>query len=161
MKVSKLNEAENIVNVNKWNFSSVRGILQSPKGHELLTEPRLSKLLYFLSLNMNSYVSRNYLIDNIWSDTIVNEESLTRAVSDLRKLLSENFGTTIKIETLRGHGYKLFIEKESALNSIKSKLNPNFGYAILILFFILILTISIADALGLIEAKFLVNRSKG
>lgn len=123
MKIVTDNKMEGIAEVGKWKFSSTYGITKSPKGKVLLIEPRLSKLLYYLSYNANTNVSREYLVSNIWADTIVNEESLTRAVSDLRKLLIENFRDSINIETIRGRGYKLSLKVEPKKYIYEVKIN--------------------------------------
>ena len=52
------------------------------------------------------------MTEKIWSDTIVNEDSLTRAVSDLRKVLKENFRNPPKIQTLHKRGYKMIIPEQ-------------------------------------------------
>ena len=157
MKILKCKDDENVTKVGRWQFSSNYGITKSPNGKVLLIEPRLSKLLYFLSLNINTNVSRPYLVEHIWNDTIVNEESLTRAVSDLRKLLFENFKDGIQIETLRGRGYRLTINSGRKIDALKAKLNPNLGYTILGVLCFILLLVSIGSALGLVETKFLVK----
>lgn len=124
MKTVADTKMEDIAEVGKWKFSLIYGVTESPKGKVLLIEPRLSKLLYYLSSNANVNVSRNYLVDNIWADTIVNDESLTRAVSDLRKLLLENYGDSINIETIRGRGYKLSLKVEPKDYRYEVRINP-------------------------------------
>lgn len=158
MKISKHTDIEDLAEVGRWQFSSTYGIRKSPKRKALLLEPRLAKLLYLLSLNMDTIVSRNYLINHIWTDTIVNEESLTRAVSDLRKILSLNFKNTFTIETIRGRGYYLVISKDRKIDIFKSKLNPNIGYLILGAFCLLVLLWSVGSAMGVVHTKFLVGR---
>lgn len=156
MKNSKYSRTGEIAKVGRWEFSANYGIIKSPKGKVLLIEPRLCKLLYFLSLNVHDIVPRSYLVEHIWTDTIVNEESLTRAVSDLRKLLSENFNDALTIETIRGRGYYLKPKEDRKIEILKSKLNPNIGYAILAIFCFIVLAWSIGSALGIVETKFLI-----
>lgn len=150
MKIEADTKMEDIVKVEKWKFSSIYGITKSPKGKALLIEPRLSKLLYFLSYNVNTNVSRNYLVNNIWADTIVNEESLTRAVSDLRKLLSENYQDSINIETIRGRGYKLSLKVEPKNYRYEVKINPK---KFLILFGILLVLLILLMNFNILNIK--------
>ena len=159
MKSFKFQSTQAISKVGRWHFSFNYGIVKSPKRKVLLMEPRLAKLLYFLSLNVDSYVSRAYLLENIWTDTIVNEESLTRAVSDLRKLLAKHFNGSLSIETMRGRGYSLMLKEESKIDLLKSRLNPNIGYAILGLFCLLVLVLTVGSALGIVETKFIVQNN--
>jgi hypothetical protein len=51
--------------------------------------------------------SRNDLLDEVWHDTIVNEETLTRAIFHLRKHLGDETGDPRFIETIRKGGYRL------------------------------------------------------
>lgn len=51
-------------------------------------EPRLMRLLCLLTENVGKVVSRDHLIEKLWPRVVVNENSLTRAISDLRKALS-------------------------------------------------------------------------
>jgi len=149
MKMVKSYDDENSVKVGKWRFSPEYGIIGSPKGKKLVLEPRLSRLIYFLSLNANTHVSRDYLVDHIWIDTIVNEESLTRAVADLRKVLAAHFKDAITIETLRKRGYKLSLK----VDKLRLRMNPTVSNAILGLIVFVILIWLLADILGLVQTK--------
>jgi len=149
MKMIKSNDDENSLRVGKWRFSPEYGIIGSPKGKTLLLEPRLSRLIYFLSLNANTHVSRNYLVDHIWIDTIVNEESLTRAVADLRKVLAVHFKDAITIETLRKRGYKLSLK----VDKLRLRMNPMVSNAIIGLIFFVLLIWLLADIFGIVETK--------
>ena len=157
MKLSDVKKHEENFRFGRWQFSPSYGITDSPCGKVLLLEPRLSKLLYFLSLNTNTIVSRSYLIAHIWSETIVNEESLTRAVSDLRKLLIKNYNQRIQIETIRGRGYKLVLASDQKIVALKSMLHPNLGYTVLGLICLFLMLLSIGTALGFVETVFMVK----
>ncbi len=95
--------------VGLWKVSPESGMISNVSGEEVYLEPRLAKLFCLLCQNSNKLVPRKLLIDEIWSDTIVNEESLTRAVSDLRKTLKAHFVNPPKIETIPKRGYKMII----------------------------------------------------
>ena len=55
--------------------------------HKRPLEPRLMHLLCFLAANQGQVLSRDQLTEELWPRVIVNENSLTRAVSELRKKL--------------------------------------------------------------------------
>ena len=59
----------------------------SGTNEERQLEPRLIKLLCFLGANEELVLSREELIQELWPRVIVNENSLTRAISELRKQL--------------------------------------------------------------------------
>lgn len=71
-------------------------------------EPRLVKLLCILAANEDRVLSREELVEQIWPRVIVNENSLTRAVSELRKQLqARNSRVPNYIETIPKRGYRL------------------------------------------------------
>lgn len=110
------------VEIGRWKISADYGVLSSPNGTTLVLQPRLSKLLYLLSVNANKIVPREYLVKNIWQDLIVNDESLTRAIADLRKLLTKHFDDTLVIHTIPKRGYKLLLKAGPKLYALKFKI---------------------------------------
>lgn len=71
-------------------------------------EPRLMKLLCYLVANEDRVLSREELVQELWPRVIVNENSLTRAVSELRKQLQASESTVANyIETIPKRGYRL------------------------------------------------------
>lgn len=82
-------------------------------------EPRLIKLLCFLGANPQRVLSRDELVAELWPKVIVNENSLTRAVSELRKQLElPGDANTAFIETIPKKGYRLIpaMSKEELAN---------------------------------------------
>ncbi|MGB3544697.1 winged helix-turn-helix domain-containing protein [Rubrivirga sp.] len=82
---------------------SLNRIIHGERSADL--EPRVMGVLEVLARTPREVVSRATLFDEVWSDTVVNDEALTRAVSALRKALSD--GAPGAIETIRGTGYRL------------------------------------------------------
>lgn len=77
-------------------------------GEERQLEPRLVKLLCFLGANEERVLSREELIQELWPRVVVNENSLTRAISELRKQLqSQDSLVPNYIETIPKRGYRL------------------------------------------------------
>ncbi len=76
-------------------------------------EPRVMLLLCALAANAGKVVSRETLINYLWPRVIVNENSLTRAVSELRKALkspstdNDDINATPLIATVSKAGYRL------------------------------------------------------
>lgn len=71
-------------------------------------EPRLVKLLCFLGANEERVLSREELVQELWPRVVVNENSLTRAISELRKQLqSQDSRFPNYIETIPKRGYRL------------------------------------------------------
>ena len=77
-------------------------------GEERQLEPRLIKLLCFLAANEHRVLSREELVQELWPRVIVNENSLTRAISELRKQLQSTIAVHANyIETIPKRGYRL------------------------------------------------------
>ncbi len=77
-------------------------------GEERQLEPRLVKLLCFLGANEERVLSREELVQELWPRVVVNENSLTRAISELRKQLQcQDSRVPNYIETIPKRGYRL------------------------------------------------------
>ncbi|MCY4358624.1 MAG: winged helix-turn-helix domain-containing protein [Gammaproteobacteria bacterium] len=91
-------------------------------------EPRLVTLLCCLAAQPRQLVDRESLVNTLWPSVIVNENSLTRAISELRKqLVASGQLHQIYIETIPKRGYRLCLSVnlvESALDS-SAKLSKN------------------------------------
>lgn len=73
-------------------------------------EPRLMHLLCLLAVDPQQVVTRDELMEVLWPRVIVNENSLTRAVSELRKKLGEGAAGNSLIDTIPKTGYRLAAE---------------------------------------------------
>jgi len=86
----------------------------SGTNEERQLEPRLIKLLCFLGANEERVLSREELVQELWPRVVVNENSLTRAISELRKQLhSQDSRIPNYIETIPKRGYRLLPRIES------------------------------------------------
>ncbi|GAB5519682.1 MAG: winged helix-turn-helix domain-containing protein [Rhodothermales bacterium] len=70
-------------------------------------EPRVMAVLTYLAHHAGRVVLRDELLDAVWDDVVVNEDALTRAISELRKLFGDDPRRPTVIETIRGRGYRL------------------------------------------------------
>lgn len=71
-------------------------------------EPRLMHLLCYLAANPDRVLNRDELVNELWPRVIVNENSLTRAISELRKQLAVSSDPRqIYVETIPKKGYRL------------------------------------------------------
>jgi len=80
------------------------------QGGRVSVEPKVMDLLQVLVENAGTVVSRADLLDRVWSDTIGSDESLSRAVSLLRRAFGEERGGRKYIETVPKRGYRLVAE---------------------------------------------------
>jgi TolB-like protein/Flp pilus assembly protein TadD len=72
--------------------------------------PKIFDTLRVLVQNQGQIVSKDLLMDEIWADTFVEESSLMRNVSLLRKALGEQTNSVPFIVTIPGHGYRFLAE---------------------------------------------------
>lgn len=91
-----------------WLVEPAANQLQSLETGECRSlEPRLMLLLCILAGAPGRVQSRESLINQIWPRVIVNENSLTRAVSELRKKLESGRAGKRLIDTIPKTGYRL------------------------------------------------------
>lgn len=90
-----------------WRINPAHLSFEDGKKNEIYIAPRLLKLLKLLMEHPNHAVTRKDLINQVWGDVVVGEESLSKAIFDLRKFLNEHFQNPPKITTIRSVGYRL------------------------------------------------------
>jgi len=71
-------------------------------------------LLVYLAVHAGEVVSREQLLDDVWGNTEVVEHVLTRAISELRRILADDAEEPRYIETIRKRGYRLVAPVETA-----------------------------------------------
>lgn len=72
------------------------------------------KVLMLLVENTSRVVSRNEFFEQIWKNQVVNDDTLTRCISDLRNLLGPSANVPTLIETLPKRGYRWIPEVSEA-----------------------------------------------
>lgn len=70
-------------------------------------EPRVMHVLVCLAERQGEVVSRDELLEAVWPDVVVGDESLTGAVSELRRVFGDDARSPRYIETIRKVGYRL------------------------------------------------------
>lgn len=98
-----------VVRVGEWLVTpSVNQI--SRKVRQLTLEPRLIDLLVFFARHPGEVLSRDELIDNVWTRNVVTSHVVTQSVSELRKSLKDgDDGSLEYIATVPKRGYKLTV----------------------------------------------------
>lgn len=93
-----------------WQVYPTRNLIQHRQRHNdsRPLEPRLMRLLCLLAASADAVVTRDDIINTLWPRVVVNENSLTRAISDLRRVLtSDGDNRTALIQTIPKRGYRL------------------------------------------------------
>jgi DNA-binding winged helix-turn-helix (wHTH) protein len=82
-----------------------REALIDPSGSIVPLRPRAWMVLRFLALHAGRLVGKSELLDEVWADCEVTEDSLVQAVGDIRRALGEAGRTALR--TLPRRGYML------------------------------------------------------
>lgn len=90
-----------------YTFHPKKGSIISKEGREIFMEPRLKDFFHILLLNKDDVVSREELMEFVWKDTVVTEDSISKAASDLRKFLTKNNINGVVLTTITKMGYQL------------------------------------------------------
>ncbi|MEO0876068.1 MAG: winged helix-turn-helix domain-containing protein, partial [Bacteroidota bacterium] len=75
-------------------------------GNTIDVSKRLMQLLCFLAARQGEVVTKEMLLSNIWAGVLVSDETIRKSISDLR-ILFQQAGGVIEIESIRGVGYRL------------------------------------------------------
>ncbi|TDR82056.1 winged helix-turn-helix domain-containing protein [Paludibacterium purpuratum] len=74
-------------------------------GQDVSIPPKELQVLITLLESKGNLVHKNFIIDKVWGDNLVGDESLTRCIYSLRRLLRESKNNRF-IETVYGKGYR-------------------------------------------------------
>jgi TolB-like protein/DNA-binding winged helix-turn-helix (wHTH) protein len=96
--------------VGAWDIEPLRGAITGPNGEAHHLEPKVMDVFVFLAEHPNELVTRNQLLDVVWTGQVAADELLTRAISELRRALQEDPGDPTYIETVPKRGYRLIGE---------------------------------------------------
>lgn len=70
-------------------------------------EPKIMDVCHYLARNYDMVISREQLINAVWDSDGGSDESLTRAISKLRKIFKTSSKNKVIIETIPKRGYRL------------------------------------------------------
>ena len=80
------------------------------KGERIALEPKSLQVLLLLVSKAGHLVEKSYLLETVWTDTFVEENTLTRTILVLRRALGDNRRDQILIETVPTKGYRFVAE---------------------------------------------------
>ncbi len=92
--------------IGDWDFIAERHELA--RGAEVVRLPRQQSLLLLrLAQAPGQVLSRQTLLDEVWSRRVVEDDVLSRAIAELRRALGDNPKQPAYIETIPKSGYRL------------------------------------------------------
>jgi DNA-binding winged helix-turn-helix (wHTH) protein len=92
------------IQVGAWQVELDSGRMTCGERCERL-QPRVLQVLKFLVERQGKVVSKQQLLQKVWSDVAVSENALAQTISALRAILSSD--PTVRIETIPTLGYRL------------------------------------------------------
>lgn len=97
-----------LIQVGKWVVDSAAGWIRLPgEKEETHIRPKLMDVLTLLVQAKGKVVTRKDLLLQGWPETLASDESLTRCISDLRKLFGDDGKDTAIIKTIPKRGYRI------------------------------------------------------
>jgi DNA-binding winged helix-turn-helix (wHTH) protein/Tol biopolymer transport system component len=97
-----------------FNFADVevreREFLLIKGGERLSVEPKAFRVLLFLLRNPGRLVSKDEIVASVWNDTVVSDNSLTRSIAQLRRVLDDDPREPRYILTVPTLGYRFLCE---------------------------------------------------
>lgn len=106
-----------------WQVNKEIGELTNLQTKQIITlEPLLMNLLCFLAERQDAVVSRNDLAEAMWPNVIVEDNTISKAITRLRKVLGDDVRAPTYIKTVSKRGYRL-IAHVSYTTTITSAVN--------------------------------------
>lgn len=85
----------------KYHVNSQR--LVSEDGHETVLRSQSAKVLHLLACRLGNLVTRDELVQEVWADIAVTDDSLTQCIADIRRAILDNDRTRLKTVPKRGY----------------------------------------------------------
>lgn len=96
-------------------------------------QPQQMELLMRLAAEPDEVISRETLIEEVWSRDAVNDEVLSRAIAELRQALGDNARKPAYIETIPKRGYRLIATVGAAQAPDNQTLSTSMRWALVML----------------------------
>jgi transcriptional activator of cad operon len=104
-----MDESRDILRIGAWQARRSSGELLGPDGAARL-EPKVAELLFLLGARPNEVVTREEIMESLWPDVVVGEDTLARLVFKLRRALGDDPKAPRFVETLPKRGYRLRLD---------------------------------------------------
>lgn len=88
-----------------FSFEPSSGSLRDPDGQEIGLRPQTCRVLALLAAHPGELVAKDRIMDEVWADTHVTDDSLVQCISEIRKALGPEDGGLLM--TVPKQGYRL------------------------------------------------------
>ena len=92
--------------VGEWRVAPELNSLERD-GHSVHVEPKIMQVLVTLAERPGTVLSKEHILRQVWPETFVSEEVLTRSISELRRVFEDNPREPTYIQTISKGGYRL------------------------------------------------------
>ena len=117
--MAETNEKPDIYSFDGFTVLTGSRLLRSAAGETVPLTPKVFDTLLYLVENAGRVIDKDELLTAIWPDAIVEENSLNKNISVLRRVLGEKQGENRYIATIPGRGYK-FVAQVASSNTNES-----------------------------------------
>jgi DNA-binding winged helix-turn-helix (wHTH) protein len=109
-----------------------REFLLIKAGERISVEPKAFRVLLYLLRNPGRLISKDEIVGSVWNDSAVSDNSLTRSIAQLRRVLGDDSREPLYILTVPTVGYRFLSEVSSeddgfGRNSAATQLEPAQG----------------------------------
>ena len=105
-------------------LNSTRGCLEDSTGKERFLRPKSYRVLEVLCTRRGQLVSKDDLIQEVWADVIVSDDSLAQCVSEVRRALGPEGAGLLRTVPRRGY----MLTAEGAADAASASLIRRFGF---------------------------------
>jgi DNA-binding winged helix-turn-helix (wHTH) protein/Tol biopolymer transport system component len=91
-----------------------REFLLIKAGERIAVEPKAFRVLLFLLQNPGRLITKDEIVSSVWNDSAVSDNSLTRSIAQLRRVLGDDSREPLYILTVPTVGYRFLCEVASA-----------------------------------------------
>ena len=109
-----------------------REFLLIKAGKRISVEPKAFRVLLYLLRHPGRLISKDEIVGSVWNDSAVSDNSLTRSIAQLRRVLGDDSREPLYILTVPTVGYRFLSEVNSeddgfGCNSAETQLEPAQG----------------------------------
>ena len=102
-----------VLRFDRFKLDLTRGCLRMGE-QEIALRPKAFQLLTYLAKNAGRLVSKQELLDAVWPDVVVSDESLTQSIRQLRQSLGDDAHRVLKTVSRRGYLFDVAVETGEA-----------------------------------------------
>lgn len=104
---------KSLVRLNTVHYSVDKQTLERDDGDSVTLDPKVGLLLDYFLHQRDRIISRDELLDNVWPGVVVNDNTVSWAISQLRKALGDSAQKPQFIRTVPKRGYEWIADTEA------------------------------------------------